>query len=170
MPISDLCDADIVTQPFNCTDYSGEWVRPDCPGGHFHAGVDLGYSDGGNKHLGSPIYSPRDGEVVAIGPYCPSCGNEAQYLGPYAPCIRTVDGVIIELGHVQAVYVNVGDRVTAGQHVADLGSLGASSAGHLHVEVRRDGPIQGPPWDQVLDPLTWLRLPRRPRAVLLSSS
>jgi peptidase M23-like protein len=148
MPVSDLCDADIVTQGYGCTDNTGEWYRPDCPGGYFHAGIDLGYSDGGNNHLGSPIRSPRNGVVVAVG---------IDNLGPYAPGIRTdAEGVYVELGHVQAVYANVGDRVTAGQHVADLGTLGASTAGHLHLEVRTDGAVQGPPWDAVLDPSPWL--------------
>jgi murein DD-endopeptidase MepM/ murein hydrolase activator NlpD len=156
--VSDLlCHADLITQPWGCTDYDGEWPRADCPGGHFHAGVDLGYSDGGNAHLGAPVFSPRDGVVVALGPWQPGVAN-SQYLGPYAPVIETdLEGVYVELGHVQAVYVAVGERVMAGQHVADLGSLGASSAGHLHLEVRTDGPYQGPPWTIVLDPTSWLR-------------
>ena len=149
MSLSDLCDADLISQPWGCTAYAAEWVRPECVGRHFHAGVDLGYSDGGDLHLGSPIRSPRDGVVVAVG---------LPYLGPFAPVIRTdAEGVFVELGHVQAVHVAVGDRVLAGQHVADLGSLGASSAGHLHLEVRSDGPRQGPPWTAVLNPMSWLR-------------
>jgi hypothetical protein len=156
MLVSDICDADLVTQAYGCTDYAQEWVRPECEGGHFHAGMDLGYSDGGNAHLGESIRSPRNGTVIAIGPLCPSDGQ--QYLGPYAPCIRTdAEGVIVELGHVQAVHVAVGDRVKAGQIIADLGSQGASSAGHLHLEVRTDEPIQGPPWSPVSDPAHWLR-------------
>jgi Peptidase family M23 len=154
--ISDLLGADLFTQAYGCTDYTGEWVRPDCVGGHFHAGLDLGYSDGGNNHLGAPVYSPRQGVVVALGPVYPA--NGARYLGPYAPVIRSdAEGVFIELGHVQAVHVKVGDRVRAGQHVADLGTLGASTGGHLHLEVRTDGPIQGPPWSAILAPGPWLR-------------
>jgi murein DD-endopeptidase MepM/ murein hydrolase activator NlpD len=156
-PISDLGAMDCVTQPWGCTDYEAEWVRPDCPGGHFHAGIDLGFLDGGNNHLGTPILAARAGTVIALGPLDPLDGE--QYLGPLAPCVLSPEGLILEYGHVQAVYVTEGDKVEAGQHIADMGSLGASSGGHLHLEARLDAPIQGPPWAYVLDPTPYLKFP-----------
>src|SRR5919201_5366578 len=119
--LSIICSADLVTQAFGCTDYTGEWPRSDCGGGYFHAGIDLGWSNGGNNHLGEPVYALKAGTVVAIGPIYTATG--AQYLGPYAPCIQEPaagkDGSAIwEYGHVQDVYVNVGDEVEAGQPIA----------------------------------------------------
>jgi murein DD-endopeptidase MepM/ murein hydrolase activator NlpD len=39
----------------------------------------------------------------------------------------------------QPLHVAVGDQVTAGQHIADMGSEGQSTGPHLHFEVHRDG-------------------------------
>jgi hypothetical protein len=162
--LSIICSADLVTQAFGCPNYTGEWPRSDCAGGYFHAGIDLGWSNGGNNHLGEPVYALKAGTVVAIGPIYPATG--AQYLGPYAPCIQEPaagkDGSAIwEYGHVQDVYVNVGDEVEAGQPIAAVGTLGGSTAGHVHVEKRLDAPIQGldwgtdypaPSWTAIVDP------------------
>lgn len=47
-------------------------------------------------------------------------------------------------GHMQAFYVNLGDKVTKGQSIGQMGSTGRSTGTHLHFEVRKDGVVQNP--------------------------
>lgn len=134
---------DEVTQPFGETTYSNEWAAPWLATGHLHAGVDLGYSGGGNATCGRPVYATRDGVVVAVGSNGTSDSGFATYLGSNAVCVHYLhDGVYVLLGHLSAASVTVGQVVHAGDKLGAIGSLGYSTACHLHVEVRTDGPFQ----------------------------
>ena len=63
--------------------------------------------------------------------------------------IRMVFGVVLVIAHTSRistmyghnfeVSVRVGDFVSMGQKVAEVGSTGQSSAPHLHLEVQWDG-------------------------------
>ena len=50
--------------------------------------------------------------------------------------IRTADGTRFTYCHNSVLYVNDGDTITAGQHIADSGDTGRSGAPHLHLEIR----------------------------------
>jgi hypothetical protein len=137
----DVVAGGVETQAFGCTAYSAEWARPDCPGGHFHAGIDIGCI------FHDPVHTTRAGVVVAVG---------LPYLGPYAVCVETSDGHYLEFGHMDTASVAVGQRVAVGQQVGLAGTLGASTGVHVHLEARTDGPNQGPPWTAVVDPAPFL--------------
>lgn len=49
------------------------------------------------------------------------------------------------------ILVHVGDRVSAGQHIGDVGSSGMSTGNHLRFEVRPGG-TNG----EAIDPAKWL--------------
>jgi len=49
------------------------------------------------------------------------------------------DGYSTLYAHNSRNRVRVGDRVTAGQHIADVGTTGQSTGNHLHFEIRRNG-------------------------------
>lgn len=134
---------DFVSQGWGCTSYAKEWPAPWCAGGYYHAGIDLGYSGGGNATCGRPVYATRGGVVVAVGANGQGNSYYSQYLGPYAVCVRYDDGIYVLHGHLSAASVSVGQRVAAGQWIGAIGTLGASSACHLHVEARADGAYQG---------------------------
>ena len=107
----------------------------------FHAGIDLGAG------AGTPILAAADGTVTHAG-----------FSGGYGGLIvieHEINGetVATAYGHMweNGIHAAVGDRVTAGQHIGDVGSAGRSSGPHLHFEVRLGGSA-----GEVTDPASWL--------------
>lgn len=91
-----------------------------------HNGIDIA------NPIGTPIYSVMDGTVISSGP--------AQGYGNWIR-VRHDDGSVAIYGHMQAqsLLVSVGERVTAGQQIASIGSEGRSTGPHLHFEIHPDG-------------------------------
>lgn len=106
----------------------------------FHAGIDL------PAPLGTPIYSPADGIVVERIDSDPVAGT-------WLAVKSNVKGQVTFFGfsHSQKLHVKVGDHVKAGQHIADMGTLGLSTGSHLHFEVSLGAR------NNVIDPAKWLR-------------
>ncbi|GAA3040063.1 murein DD-endopeptidase MepM/ murein hydrolase activator NlpD [Microbacterium dextranolyticum] len=95
----------------------------------FHTGTDFA------APAGTPILAAADGVVTVAGPV-------AGY-GNLIVIEHRIDGrtVATAYGHMwdTGILVQVGDRVTAGQHIGDVGSDGMSTGPHLHFEVRPGG-------------------------------
>jgi murein DD-endopeptidase MepM/ murein hydrolase activator NlpD len=103
--------------------------------GTSHQGIDVA------NEIGTPIYALTDGVVEEAGP--------APGFGLWV-VIRHADGTQSLYGHVNQIFVEVGERVAAGQEIAEVGNRGRSTGPHLHFEVwAADG--------TKLNPLTWLR-------------
>lgn len=129
---------------------SGTWVRASGFGRRtdpvtglqaFHAGTDYAAADG------TSILAIADGVVTWAGPN-----------GGYGNLIlieHTVGGerVASAYAHMWAtgIHVSVGERVTAGQHIGDVGSSGKSTGSHLHFEIRPGGSFKSS-----IDSNTWL--------------
>lgn len=109
------------------SDFGSRW-------GAYHNGTDFG------APIGTPLYAAKSGEVVASGPV-------AGY-GLWIR-IRTDDGYLLEYGHNNANYVSVGERVTAGQVIGEVGNRGDSTGPHLHLGVQN-------PAGQWIDSVPWL--------------
>jgi len=79
---------------------------------------------------GSPIYAPADGTVVYAG-----------WMSGYGRLIeiRHGFGIHTRYGHLSQIRVHVGERVSRGQRIGDMGNSGRSTGTHLHYEVRVDG-------------------------------
>nr|RZI35193.1 Murein DD-endopeptidase MepM [Cryobacterium sp. SO1] len=92
----------------------------------FHSGTDLA------TECGSPVYAASAGVVAQTG-----------QLGTYGNwvLIDHGDGVTTGYAHIVdgATLVVAGQSVTAGEVIASVGSTGASTGCHLHIEVRVDG-------------------------------
>jgi murein DD-endopeptidase MepM/ murein hydrolase activator NlpD len=125
---------------------AGTWVRPSAGPesscfcmrwGVMHDGIDLA------GPLGSPIVAVGDGVVVEAGP--------AEGFGLWV-VIRHDNGDYSVYGHMYHYYVTVGEHVTAGQHIADIGANGQSTGPHLHFGVMH-GALMGP----YIDPIPWLK-------------
>jgi murein DD-endopeptidase MepM/ murein hydrolase activator NlpD len=103
--------------------------------GSFHSGIDIANSNG------TPILSVMDGTVIDSGP-ASGYGNWIR--------IKHDDGSMSVYGHMESLDVAVGQRVTAGQKIAGMGSLGFSTGTHLHFEIHPDG-------NTAVDPIPWFQ-------------
>jgi murein DD-endopeptidase MepM/ murein hydrolase activator NlpD len=106
--------------------------------GALHGGVDIA------APVGTNIYSVTSGTVVRNG-YASGFG--------LALYIRGDDGAVTVYGHVNREFVSAGERVHAGQLIAEVGNRGNSTGPHLHFEVHPSGAMHG---GQV-NPMPWLR-------------
>lgn len=106
----------------------------------FHGGVDIAPTSG--QLL--PTHSPVDG-IVTVPAYEPGgAGNNIW--------ITDSDMVLWKFFHLSAISVRTGQRVKAGERVATMGSTGASTGVHGHVER-----WQGGAYGNRTDPTTYLR-------------
>ncbi len=103
--------------------------------GRSHNGIDIA------GPIGTPIYSVADGVVEEAGP--------ASGFGLVVK-VRHADGTESVYGHVNQMFVEVGDEITAGQQIAEIGNRGQSTGPHLHFEVRQP---DGTP----MEPRSWLQ-------------
>ncbi|OJY54433.1 MULTISPECIES: M23 family metallopeptidase [unclassified Pseudonocardia] len=102
--------------------------------GTTHYGLDIANS------VGTPIRSVADGVVIDAGP--------ASGFGLWVR-VRLEDGTTTVYGHINRYLVRTGQRVRAGQVIAEVGNRGISTGPHLHFEVID---ARG----NRLDPLAWL--------------
>ncbi|SDE38481.1 Peptidase family M23 [Blastococcus fimeti] len=126
---------------------SGPYVKPtsgrvsSCFGsrwGTLHGGVDIA------APIGTPIYAAHSGVVQRAG--------TASGFG-YAIWIRGDDGYVTVYGHVNEYFVRAGERVRAGEEIAEVGNRGESTGPHLHFEVHSRGVMYG----GQIEPVDWLR-------------
>lgn len=87
----------------------------------FHSGVDLAAAGG------TPIYAAGDG-VIEIQ-------NDNTGYG-LLTVIRHENGLVSYYAHQSRRHKAVGDRVTAGELIGEVGTTGNSTGNHLHFEVR----------------------------------
>jgi len=111
-------------RPF-VTSLYGYRINPISGGKQFHWGLDIGLPQG------TPLLSGLDGTVVAVGYQPTGYGNFV--------VIECADGNQVRYAHCHEVFVTVGQEVSIGDVVATVGTTGASTGPHLHVEVSRDG-------------------------------
>jgi murein DD-endopeptidase MepM/ murein hydrolase activator NlpD len=94
-----------------------------------HDGLDIA------APMGAPVVAPAAGVVVAI---------DSQ--GGYGLLVA-VDhghGVVTRYAHLSRVHVRVGQTVTRGQLLANVGNSGLSTGPHLHYEIRVGGTVVDP--------------------------
>lgn len=102
-----------------------------------HKGIDLA------APIGTDIKAPKAGTVISSGP--------ATGFGQWVR-IRHADGKITVYGHINRSFVKVGQKVNAGDVIAEVGNRGQSTGPHLHFEVRGGTATSSP----VLSPTAWL--------------
>lgn len=103
--------------------------------GTTHWGIDIA------NRIGTPILAVADGVVAESGP--------ASGFGLWIRLVHD-DGTSTIYGHINRSLVWEGQRVQAGDTIAEMGNRGYSTGPHLHFEV----------WDangQKINPTSWLR-------------
>lgn len=102
--------------------------------GRLHEGIDLA------GPVGTPVYATADGVVI-----------EAGWRAGYGRLVRIQHdfGVETRYGHLNAIRVEVGQRVSRGERIGDMGNSGRSTGPHLHYEIRVGG--------DVIDPMIYIR-------------
>jgi murein DD-endopeptidase MepM/ murein hydrolase activator NlpD len=106
---------------------------PKGAGRRMHAGVDLA------GPRGTPIYATADGVVI-------TAGRESGYGNVVK--IRHDFGLETVYGHLSRIRAKVGQQVSRGVQIGDMGSTGRSTGSHLHYEVRVN--------DQPVNPMSYL--------------
>jgi hypothetical protein len=94
-----------------------------------HTGIDI---DG---ERGDPILAAADGEVIKAG----SGGRYGKLV-----ILKHANGFQTLYAHASRLLVRQGQRVRAGDPIAEVGSSGNARGSHLHFEVRREGRPQNP--------------------------
>ena len=106
----------IVTSPFGVRNLSNITVSG------FHTGLDIA------GDTGSDIVSAIDGTVDTISEY-----------GAYGKHIVIKNGNITTMyAHCSKICVNIGDEISQGMKIAEVGSTGNSTGPHLHFEIMLD--------------------------------
>ena len=102
--------------------------------GRMHEGQDLA------GDYGSPIYAPADGTVTFAG-----------WESGYGRLIKISHafGIETRYGHLSQIRVDVGQKVSRGDRIGDMGNSGRSTGTHLHYEVRLNG--------TAVNPMTFIR-------------
>ncbi|WP_371174385.1 M23 family metallopeptidase [Buchananella felis] len=123
----------MVPSSYDLTSPFGYRVHPVRGTYTFHEGVDYA------APIDTPIFAPTDGEVkeIVTDAYGTSMTVSHEYKG------EVFETAYLHL-YPHTVYVEVGQRVTAGQHIAGVGNSGVSTGPHLHFEVHIDGKVVDP--------------------------
>jgi lysostaphin len=93
--------------------------------GRMHRGIDIA------APTGTPIFASAPGVIVYARWNSGGYGNLVQ--------IRHTDGSVTRYAHNSRIFVQEGQVVDQGQHIAAMGSTGRSTGPHLHFEVHPEG-------------------------------
>lgn len=96
------------------SNYGWRWAK-------FHEGLDIA------AETGTPIYAAHSGRVMMSG---------YQISGYGKMLIIQKDNMLTVYAHNSTNYVDVGQNVSVGQHIGDVGATGKATGPHLHFEIR----------------------------------
>jgi murein DD-endopeptidase MepM/ murein hydrolase activator NlpD len=155
------------------------WLSKPLPGGgRFLVNDTFPYgSDGNGRYLlhngvdsaeamGTPVLAAADGVVIYAGPdanvlYGWRCDWYGHLVVIQHDQVWLDQPIYTLYGHVLGISVATGDRVVAGQPVAEIGIGGAATAPHLHFEVR----VGENDFSATRNPMLWIH-PGATRGVL----
>ena len=98
-------------------------------GSRMHEGTDIA------GPYGTPIYATADGTVIHAG-WASGYGRLVK--------IQHAFGIETRYGHLAQIRVSVGQKISRGEQIGDMGNSGRSTGTHLHYEVRIGGNAVNP--------------------------
>ncbi|MDF1854319.1 M23 family metallopeptidase [Pseudooceanicola sp.] len=118
-----------VKKAYRFTSGFGYRRDPKTGGRRMHAGVDFA------GPVGTPLYSTGDGVVVHAG-----------WLSGYGRLVKIKHefGIETRYAHMSRIAVKVGQRVSRGDRIGDMGASGRVTGPHVHYEVRVGGQAVNP--------------------------
>lgn len=121
--------ANPVKNAFRFTSKFGYRRDPKTGGRRMHSGVDFAAG------LGTPLYATADGVVTHAG-----------WQSGYGRLVKIQHefGIETRYAHLSKLRVKVGQRVSRGQRIGDMGASGRVTGVHLHYEVRVGGKAVNP--------------------------
>ena len=121
--------ANPVKSAFRFTSQFGYRRDPKTGGRRMHSGVDFAAG------LGTPLYATADGVVTHAG-----------WQSGYGRLVKIQHefGIETRYAHLSKLRVKVGQRVSRGQRIGDMGASGRVTGVHLHYEVRVGGKAVNP--------------------------
>ncbi len=134
----------VISQPYGCVPLNAGYPSPSfCPSDQpsFHDGVDLAAT------AGTPIVAAASGTVAFAGIDPSTASGNSMLVIDHDGSNAGYETVYM---HWEKSFVKAGDHVSAGQVIADVGSVGYSTGPHLHFSVRIGAT------NQTIDPLAWL--------------
>ncbi len=134
----------VVSQAYGCVSLNAGYPSPTfCPSDRpsFHDGVDLAAT------AGTPIIAAASGTVSFAGIDPSTASGNSMIVIDLDGSNAGYETVYM---HWEKSFVKTGDHVSAGQVIADVGSVGYSTGPHLHFSVRIGAT------NQTIDPLAWL--------------
>ena len=94
-------------------------------------------------HTGLDIAAPKGTSIKAAASGTVTFAGTKGSYGKMV-IISHAEGVETYYAHCSKLNVSVGDKVSQGQVIAEVGSTGNSTGNHLHLEVRKNGTILNP--------------------------
>ena len=94
-------------------------------------------------HSGLDLSAPSGTPIYATGPGIVTKSGWGTGYGQYVE-INHGNGYITRYAHASRLIARVGDRVDAGEHIANVGCTGRCTGPHLHYEVVKDGQRKNP--------------------------
>lgn len=123
-----------VNGAFRWTSGFGYRRDPKGAGTRMHEGTDMAGA------YGMPIYATADGVIVHAG-WDNGYGRLVK--------IKHEFGIETRYAHMSAIKVSVGERVSRGDRIGDMGNSGRSTGTHLHYEIRIGG--------RAVNPMTFIK-------------
>lgn len=107
-------------------------------------------------HAGADYAAPDGTKIMAVADGTVTQASYTDSAGGHVVIEHEIDGKTVATVYIhmwqKGIHVHEGDTVTAGQHIADVGSSGQSTGPHLHLEVHLGGED-----GTLTDPTAWLK-------------
>ncbi|CAD9196446.1 MAG: M23 family metallopeptidase [Acinetobacter bohemicus] len=95
------------------------------------------------NHSGLDMSAPSGTAIYATGPGVVTKSGWGTGYGQYVE-INHGNGYLTRYAHASRLIARVGDKVQAGEHIANVGCTGRCTGPHLHYEVVKDGQRKNP--------------------------